>query len=252
MCNIERQARKNFSKWFPFICSIKPFVLYKKPCVLPFIDLNIPLVGNKGFTLIELIVTLTVAGILMAIAAPNMFGFLASNRLTAQTNDFIADINFARSEAIKRNGTVVICKSTNPTATTPTCDQTASDPWETGRLIFFDNEDSSAGISLNYKYLSADNDVLLRIRESLNGNSTLRPNSPSVSPNLSNYLAYTKYGLTTLAAPTTGDGPHRFKVCDQRGKVRGLLLETTGRTSLVSDNATTFTWSGTTYTLTCP
>lgn len=229
-----------------------PFIGNKRSRIHPFVDRIIPFVGYSGFTLIELVTTLTVAGILMAIAAPGMFSFLASNRLTAQTNDLIADISFARSEAIKRNGTVVICKSTNPTAATPSCDSTTSDPWETGRIIFLDNVDAAAGITQNYDYQTADNDVLLRVREPLDGGNTLRPNTATVSPNLSNYLAYTKYGLTTLAAPGTADGPHRFKVCDQRGHVRGLLLETTGRTSLVSDNATTFTWSSTTYTLTCP
>jgi type IV fimbrial biogenesis protein FimT len=229
-----------------------PFICNNNPINYPFIDKNIPFVDNKGFTLIELVITLTVAGILMALAAPSMFSFLASNRLTAQTNDLIADLSFARSEAIKRNGTVVICKSTNPTAATPTCDVTTSDPWETGRIIFFDNVDSAAGITQNYDYQTADNDKLLRVREPLDGNNTLRPNSSTVTPNLSNYLAYTKYGLTTLAAPGTSDGPHRFTVCDQHGNLRGVLLETTGRSSLISDGIKTFTWSSTTYTLTCP
>ena len=229
-----------------------PSVCLKKPVILPFVCCNRPFVEKRGFTLIELVITLTVAGILLAVAAPRMWNFLANNRLTSQVNNLVGDMNFARSEAIKRNGTVVICKSTNPTAATPTCDLTAADPWSTGRLIFFDNEDSAAGISLNNKYLAADGDVLLRVSGPLDGNATLKPNSSTVSPNLSNYLAYTKYGLTTLAAPTTADGPHRFKICDKRGKVRGVLLETTGRTSLVADGATSFTWSSTTYNLTCP
>jgi type IV fimbrial biogenesis protein FimT len=236
----------------PFICQFIPFIWFNNPLKSPFVGYKSPFVCKRGFTLIELVVTLTIAGILFAIAAPSMWGFLSSNRLTAQVNDLIADINFARSEAIKRNGTVVICKSDNPTAATPECNETSSDPWETGRLIFLDNEDKTAGITLNYKYLTANNDVLLRIREPLEGDNTLRPNNSSVSTNLSNYLAYSKTGLTTLAAPTVGDGPHRFKVCDKNGKVRGLLLETTGRTSLVSDKAETFTWSETNYTLTCP
>ena len=252
MNSAQRKNRNLYSRQIPFICSNVPFICHKNPDKSPLVGLNIPFIGIKGFTLIELVTTLTIAGILMAIAAPSMFSFLASNRLTTQTNDLIADISFARSEAIKRNGTVVICKSNNPTAATPTCDATTSDPWETGRIIFFDNVDLAAGITQNYDYQTADNDKLLRVREPLDGNNTLRPNSSTVTPNLSNYLAYTKYGLTTLAAPGTSDGPHRFKICDQRGNVRGLLLETTGRTSLVTDGTTTFTWSGTTYTLTCP
>jgi len=248
----QRKNKKVYSRRIPFICSKLPFICQKNPVKSPLVGLNIPFVSTKGFTLIELITTLTVAGILMAIAAPSMFSFLASNRLTAQTNDLIADLSFARSEAIKRNGTVVICKSTNPTAATPTCDATTSDPWETGRIIFFDNVDTAAGITQNYSYQTADKDELLRVREPLDGGNTLRPNSSTATPNLSNYLAYTKYGLTTLATPGTSDGPHRFTVCDQRGNVRGLLLETTGRTSLITDGTTTFTWSGTSYTLTCP
>ena len=236
----------------PFICRLMPSVGLNNPVILPFVCCNRPFIEKRGFTLIELLITLTVAGILLTVAAPSMWNFLAGNRLTSQVNDLVSDMSFARSEAIKRNGTVVICKSTNPTAATPTCDQTAADPWQTGRLIFFDNEDSAAGIALNNKYLAADGDVLLRVSEPLDGNATLKPNSSSVSPNLSNYLAFTKYGLTTLATPTAADGPHRFKICDSRGKVRGILLETTGRTALVPDGATSFTWSGTTYNLTCP
>ena len=236
----------------PFVCHFVPFVCLNSSLNIPLVCKNTPFVRYKGFTLIELIITLTVAGILMAIAGPSMWSFLANSRITGQTNDLISDITFARSEAIKRNGTVVICKSNSPTATTPACNETSSDPWESGRLIFLDNEDKPAGINLNNKYLSADNDVLLRISGPTEGGNTLRPNSSSVSPNLSNYLAYSKTGLTTLAAPTAGDGPHRFKICDKNGRVRGVLLETTGRTSLVSDQATTFVWSSTTYTLTCP
>lgn len=230
---------------YPFVCHFVPFICLNNPSTYPFIGKKIPFVWNQGITLIELIITLTIAGILMAFAAPSLRNFVDSNRQTSQVNDLIADISFARSEAIKRNGTVVICKSADPLASTPTCDQIASNPWETGRLVFVDaNSDN--------KFVASDNDSLLRVRDLFEGNNTLRPNSPSVSPNLSNYLAYSKSGLTTLATPTAADGPHRFKVCNSRGRVRGVILETTGRTQLVAEGNTTFTWSGTTYTLTCP
>lgn len=232
-------------KTYPFVCHLLPFVCFNYPSNYPLVCKKIPFVWNQGITLIELIITLTIAGILMAFAAPSLRNFVDSNRQTSQVNDLIADISFARSEAIKRNGSVVICKSADPLASTPTCDQIASNPWETGRLVFVDANGDN-------KFVASDNDSILRVRDLFEGNNTLRPNSPSVSPNLSNYLAYSKSGLTTLATPTVADGPHRFKVCNNRGRVRGVILETTGRTQLVTEGNTTFTWSGTTYTLTCP
>jgi hypothetical protein len=151
--------QKTLLKDVSFVCSIMPFVRYKSPRVLPLIDRNRPFVGNKGFTFDRIDHNSNRGRHSYGYMAPNMFSFLATNRSAAQTNDLIADINFARSEAIKRNGTVVICKSTSPTATTPILRSDGIRSVETGSPIFLDNEDSSAGISLNYKYLPADNDA---------------------------------------------------------------------------------------------
>jgi type IV fimbrial biogenesis protein FimT len=57
---------------------------------------------NTGFTILELMITLTVAGILLAMAAPAMGNFLKDNRLSTQANDLVSALTVARSEAIKR------------------------------------------------------------------------------------------------------------------------------------------------------
>ena len=63
---------------------------------------------NHGFTLIELIVTLAVIGVLFAIAAPNLQTTIQGNRLSGQYNDMRGDFAFARNLAISRNVSVTI------------------------------------------------------------------------------------------------------------------------------------------------
>ena len=60
----------------------------------------------KGFTLIELMVTLAIAGLLLSVAFPAMSGFLSDKKLTAQANDLIAAIRATRGVAIKRRTTI--------------------------------------------------------------------------------------------------------------------------------------------------
>lgn len=71
-----------------------------------------------GFTLIELLIAISVAGILLSIAIPSFSTMIRNNRLATQTNQIIAAINFARSEAIKRNTGITFCRANTITATT--------------------------------------------------------------------------------------------------------------------------------------
>ena len=64
-----------------------------------------------GFTLIELMVTLTVIAVLGMVAVPSFNQAFLSNRLTGYANSFAASATYARSEAIKRNSTVTLCRS---------------------------------------------------------------------------------------------------------------------------------------------
>jgi type IV fimbrial biogenesis protein FimT len=62
----------------------------------------------QGFTLVELMVGITVLAILSAIAVPSFGQFIASQRLRAASFDLHTDLKLARSEALKRNQNITI------------------------------------------------------------------------------------------------------------------------------------------------
>lgn len=92
----------------------------------------------RGFTLVELMITLGIASILLAIAAPSFRDMAIRNRLSGYANDMIATVNVARSEAIRRGVTVSIC----PSGDGASCSGTWSDGW----MTFVDpNRDGALG-----------------------------------------------------------------------------------------------------------
>lgn len=79
----------------------------------------------RGFTLVELMVTLAVAAVLIAIAAPSFNEVTTGSKLRSQAQDLAAGALLARSEAIKRNQEVTLCSSSDGT----TCSGTWSNGW---------------------------------------------------------------------------------------------------------------------------
>lgn len=79
--------------------------------------------GADGFTLIELLVTVAVAAIVATVALPSFITTIRDNRMAAQTNELLAAVNLARSEAAKRQAEVRVC------AGGPACDGAWGEGW---------------------------------------------------------------------------------------------------------------------------
>lgn len=63
---------------------------------------------TRGFTIVELMVTLAVAAVLMGMAVPAFNDFVSQRRMASRSNDFLLAITYARSEAIRRNTVVSV------------------------------------------------------------------------------------------------------------------------------------------------
>jgi type IV fimbrial biogenesis protein FimT len=84
-----------------------------------------------GFTLLELMTALAVAGVLIAVGVPQLRDLTIAQRITGAAQDLHMDLALARNEAVTRATNVTVCPSSDLTACT-------NDGWANGRLVFID------------------------------------------------------------------------------------------------------------------
>jgi len=114
--------------------------------------------NNSGFTLLELLITISIVGILTSLAAPSFSTFIQDRKLEAILNDFRSGLVMTRSESVKRGQRTVICASSNGTS----CNGSA---WTEGWLSFVDDDaddtkDASEEILLVGSALESDFSLL--------------------------------------------------------------------------------------------
>lgn len=183
--------------------------------------------AQTGFTLLELMLVVGIAGVLLAIAVPSMGNFIRNSRITSAANDVMGALHFARSEAIKRRQPVTLCTSANSVNADGTQNENATcaaSPLLTGWIAFVDlNQSGTRQVA---------GEALLMQREPMNNLITARS---SVNPFRVTYLM-NGFALNPNAA--------QLVLCDERGNqptggelssARGILVSVTGRAGVSRD-----------------
>ena len=154
---------------------------------------------SLGYTLIELMSMLAVVSILVSVGLPLMNVFFESNRMISNSNDLVAGLNIARSEAIKQQIRVTLCQS----ADTASC--SGSGQWEDGWIVFQDpNGNSSVDVG----------ERVLRLSAGASGNQvTIR--SSDANNLIANSVTFTSRGLPKALNGAAQTGT--FRICDRRG-----------------------------------
>ena len=166
---------------------------------------------KRGFTLVELLVTLAIGAILLVIAIPGYAFLASSSKLAAATNDLVSSLQMARSEAVKRRMRVTVCKSRSTGSASPACDPSAE--WRDGWLIFVDG--GTRGI------VDAD-DTVLRVRQRL-------PTTIIITSN--NFSSFISYRPNGVSQGQNGLGNGTLSVCVGNSQ-RDIIVNMTGRPRL--------------------
>lgn len=160
---------------------------------------------NKGFTLIELLVTIAIAGVLATIGIPSFTQTIRNSRLTTNINMLLTSLNYARSEAVKRNDTVFVERNLG-----------VSQNWDKGWNVFID-------VNSNSQY-NAGVDTLLKTYPALTNGFTLRTGA-----NYGNWVSFLPTGLIKSSSGTNNDS---FRLCATAGDTansRRITINTVGR-----------------------
>ncbi len=240
---VEKVIGKTASR--AFVGPDKPFIGYILPLVQPAIRNKLPSIGSalnssdlshhssgqRGFTLIELVITLVLVTILLALAVPNMRDALWRNKVITAANEYVALLNLARGEALRTGSTTAVCRSPDPEAVAPACNVVNYTGWLAYR---YGNADINARA-----YNSASNDVIVRVAVlplTRYAGGAISSNSVILAASSDNnaIIAFNSVGGLVAGAQDYALCNYELRGNDGRGRI--VSLSTIGRPSVRATN----------------
>lgn len=162
---------------------------------------------NRGFTLLELLVSLTLLAILSGLAAPGLTQMRHSQQVQHASIDLATAFILARQEAITRQRPVII--------------DNLDDDWANGWQIFVDQDDDG-GLD--------NSDPILLTSDSIARGVSISGNTP-----VSRYVRYVPTGEAQMQNGAFQAGTITLCHADGEQAIRKLVLSATGRLRTVKE-----------------
>jgi type IV fimbrial biogenesis protein FimT len=192
----------------------------------------------RGFTLLELMFSIAIGGLLLGLGVPAFRDFVRASRITSNANELLTAVYTARSEAIKSRATTVLCFTTDATAAVPDCAGDGSQGW----VVWVDVANLAVP-SANDRNGRVDAGERVILRHGAMPGTVRTQTQPAGN---AGYIAYAPSGtartLAVAGVPWAG-----IAICDDRGNAlatppdtsaaRGLIVTAAGRPRITSSRA---------------
>lgn len=148
---------------------------------------------NSGFTLIEMIVAVSIVAILASIAAPSFSGMLERNKASVAANEIVSALLLARSEALKRRNNITVCTSIDQR----TCAGNGEKDFSKGWIVFVDcDKNRVVGAAVDCGNAALEAETVIKAQLGEKGMNVYKGGAASNA----HYFTYSFTGRTDLAA----------------------------------------------------
>ena len=167
---------------------------------------------QRGVTLIELMVALTIFALLLGLALPSFRNFVASNRLSGTAQELLAALQLARSEALKRGTQITLRHNATP----------GSRDWGTSGWTLFVDTNANGALDVGEQVLR-------------DGAALTAPLTLMSSASFGTFIAFSRDGRLTSAGGV-------FVLCEGsalteggQSRARAVLVNGAGRVRMARD-----------------